>query len=181
MIEESGGRTANAAAMKRLIVAVLAAALLLPSAGSAADVSFSGHDIADLLMAVHNVDTSDNILLNVMSKAPADMPIYDPFAHYAGLVPSGKPGEATLWLVKNIDMKNRAAGPAFRAAMELACMDTGDAGSKWKAIYDAAAAADANLSASQADRYFNRHMLTTAIQTAVDNVEKASASPSPAP
>jgi len=181
MIEESGDGGANPAVMKRLIVAVLALGLLLPSAGSAADVSFSGHDIADLLRAVDSMDTSNNILLNVVSKAPADMPTYDPFAHYAGLVPNGKPGEATLWMVKNFDVKNPAAGPAFRAAEELACMDTGDAGPKWKAIYDIAAGADANLSASQSDRYLNRHILTTTIQTAIDNAEKANASPSPAP
>jgi len=88
------------------------------------------------------------------------MPPYDPLVHYAGIVGSGS---ATIWIVKGIS-KNDAAAMAVRAALELACMDTGFAGTLWKSIYDSAAAADAALPASEPNRYLNRLNLTAQIQ-----------------
>lgn len=57
----------------------------------------------------------------------------------------------------------------FVAAEELAVMDAGLAGPKWKAAYDYAAGLDAKLPGSAADPYRARHALTAQIQKACDS------------
>jgi len=167
--------------MRRLIAIAFAVALLLPSAGFAADLTFGGPEIAQLLRAVEASEKSPDIKLTIKLVAAKDMPAYDATVHYAGLNPGGKPDEATILVAQPMDPKSDAFGSGFQTALRLACMDTGFAGPKWKAIYDAAAAADATLNASEADRYYNRHLITTAIQNAIDAAGKAAASPSPTP
>jgi hypothetical protein len=167
--------------MKRLLAGIFAVVLLVPTAASATDLSFSGPDIAQLLQAVEASEKSPDIHLTINLAAAKDMPAYDAVVHYAGLNPGGKPNEATIMVAQPMDPKSDAFATGFTTALRLACMDTGFAGPKWKAIYDMAAAADAKLNPSEPDRYYNRHLITSAIQTEIDKVEKASASPSPAP
>lgn len=92
------------------------------------------------------------------------MPSYDPIAHYNGL-DAGQPHSASIWVVANPPVSE--VGDAVAGAVELACMDTGFAGTTWKAIYDQVAAADAALPASVADRYENRHLLLQRIAQAL--------------
>ncbi|HVS45471.1 MAG TPA: hypothetical protein VMS32_02280 [Verrucomicrobiae bacterium] len=161
-----------------------AAATLLFSGAAIAggDMTFTGPEIAQLLKATQDIDTSPDIDLDVVAKTSAQMPSYDPIIHYVGLVPNGKPHEATLWMLENFDGTTPAGSKAFRGGLELACMDTGDAGPKWKALYDQMAAADDKLDPTVGDRYYNRHFILTGIQNLIDNMMKADdVSPSPTP
>ena len=122
-----------------------------------------------LLKAVDSIDTSPDILLDITGKPANEMPAYDPVVHYAGSDPKN-PKHATLWMSRSIttsptdEQKNM-----FRAAEELAVMDTGLAGPKWKAIYDYVAGLDAKLPAGAPDPYRARHALTAQIQKIYDS------------
>jgi hypothetical protein len=148
------------------VVAVPASAQTPSSPAPAAKaVTFTAHDVATLLQATKDAETSPKIHIEVVGKDASAMPSYDSLAHYAGIDGSGS---ATIWMLKDIP-KNNAAATALRAALELACMDTGFAGPLWKSIYDSAATADAALPASETNRYLNRLNLTAEIQKIVDS------------
>ena len=124
---------------------------------------FTRADVRALAQAIQNVQTApaSEIDLTISALPVAQMPGYDPIAHYAGLKP-GSPHSAT------IDIRDGASQADVRvpllAALELACMDTGFAGARWKMIYDEAAAADAALPAGASDPWANRHALVAKIQ-----------------
>ncbi|HEY9085708.1 MAG TPA: hypothetical protein VIN40_07210 [Candidatus Tyrphobacter sp.] len=87
------------------------------------------------------------------------MPSYDPLVHYAGL--GSDPRTAIVWVREGAS--SDAIQSALLGVMILACMDDGEAGSKWKSFYDLASAADARVPASAPDPYLNRHKLVQAI------------------
>ena len=133
---------------------------------SPADIQFTAHDIATLLKATKDADTSPNIDIKVLGKDPSEMPAYDPIVHFAGV--DGTSGVVTIWIVKSAP-KTPSSAKAFLAAMELACMATGFAGPQWKAIYDQLAALDAALPPNDPNPYKYRLALTARIQTIVDS------------
>lgn len=169
--------------ISRLVGLVLFASFCLVGAGVAtsATIDFNGPDIARLLRAVDSIDASPDIQLHISIKSASEMPTYDPLAYYVGLVPSGNPHEAALWMLGGADPKGVELQRALRAALELSAMDTGLAGPKWKQIYDDTAAADARLAPSEADRYLNRHAVTAAVQAIYDKTKSSLTSPSPSP
>jgi len=101
-----------------------------------------------------------------------EMPPYDPLVHYAGSDPKN-PKHATLWMSRSLSATPTDADRnTFRAAEELAVMDTGLAGPKWKAVYDYVAGLDAKQPAGAADPYRARHALTAQIQRIFDSYKK---------
>lgn len=133
---------------------------------SAAKIQFTNGDVVTLLKSVEAADKSPDIFISVIAKAAADMPAYDSIVHYAGIDP--KTHAAVIWMVRDIS-KTEDAARALRAAMELACMDTGFAGPQWKSIYDRLAGDDSALPVSETNRYANRLRLTAQIQSIVDH------------
>jgi len=128
--------------------------------------SFTNDDLVTLVRAVHAADTApaSEISVTVSTHSAGEMPSYDPIAHYNGL-DAGQAHSASVWVVGNPPASE--IGDALLGAIELACMDTGFAGTKWKAIYDQVAVVDAALPASVADRYENRHLLLQRIAQAL--------------
>jgi len=88
-------------------------------------IEFTNHDLATLLKAVKDADTSPKIRIDVVGKAPSEMPDYDPIVHFAE--GDASTAVATIWVMKAAPHTTTAAN-AFAAAMELACMSTGFAG-----------------------------------------------------
>jgi len=141
-----------------------------PSPGTASspgtvNVHFTAGDLATLLKATQDVQTSPKITINIDSKEAWDMPVYDPIAHFVGVDASN--GAATIWMLKS-PPKNKDATDSLLAAVELACMATGFAGPQWKAIYDRLAAMDAALPSGVSNRYVYRLTLTRRIQRIID-------------
>ena len=136
------------------------------------EISFNGPELAALLKAVESIDTSPDILLDITGKPAGEMPPYDPLVHYAGSDPKN-PKHATLWMSRSLSATPTDADRnTFRAAEELAVMDTGLAGPKWKAVYDYVAGLDAKQPAGAADPYRARHALTAQIQRIFDSYKK---------
>ena len=129
-------------------------------------IEFTNHDLATLLKAVKDADTSPKIRIDVVGKAPSEMPDYDPIVHFAE--GDASTAVATIWVMKAAPHTTTAAN-AFAAAMELACMSTGFAGPTWKTIYDQVAAMDAALPANSPNPYKYRLALTQKIQAIVDS------------
>ncbi|MBV9333690.1 MAG: hypothetical protein JO146_06760 [Candidatus Eremiobacteraeota bacterium] len=129
------------------------------------DVHFTARDLAALLKATQDAQTSSNVTININSKEAWDMPVYDPIVHFAGVDASS--GAATIWILKS-PPKTKDAADSLLAALELACMATGFAGPQWKSIYDSLAAADAALPAGAPNPYVYRLTLTRRIQTIID-------------
>jgi hypothetical protein len=134
------------------------------------DIQFTAPDLATLLKATQDAQTSPNITINVLSKDAWDMPVYDPIVHFVGVDPSS--GAATLWILKS-PPKTKDAADSLLGALELACMATGFAGLKWKSIYDSLAAMDAALPAGAPNPYAYRLTLTRRIQRVIDNYKAA--------
>jgi hypothetical protein len=137
-----------------------------PAAPSSTDIQFTAHDVATLLKATKDAETSPNITINVVGKDPSDMPIYDPIVHYVGV--DAKSATATIWIMKS-PPKTPTAAQALLAAMELACMATGFAGPQWKTIYGQVAAWDAALPGSTPNPYKYRLALTARIQAIIES------------
>lgn len=129
-------------------------------------VHFTAHDVAQLLKAVQDAESSPAITISVIAKPASGMPAYDSIEHYAGI--DATTHNPTIWMLSTIS-KDAASAKALAAAMELACMDSGFAGAQWKAVYDRVTQADANLPAGEANPYLNRLRLTTEIQSIVDS------------
>jgi len=130
------------------------------------DVHFTAGDLATLLKATQDAQTSAQITINIDGKEAWDMPVYDPIAHFVGVDASN--GAATIWMLKS-PPKNKDATDSLLAAMELACMATGFAGPRWKSIYDRLAAMDAALPSGVPNPYVYRLTLTRRIQKIIDN------------
>jgi len=145
------------------------AAATAPTPGSV-DVAFSARDLAILLKATQDAQTSPNITINVNSKDAWDMPVYDPIVHFVAVDPSS--GAATIWMLKS-PPKTKDAADSLLAALELACMATGFAGPQWKSIYDRLAAMDAALPPGVPNPYAYRLTLTRRIQRVIDNYKAA--------
>lgn len=99
-------------------------------ARSSSDIQFTAHDLAALLTATQSAEKSPDITINVVGKDALDMPTYDPIVHFVGV---DTKDAATIWMMKS-PPKTQSSARALLAAMELACMATGFAGSNWKAI-----------------------------------------------
>ncbi|HEY3676216.1 MAG TPA: hypothetical protein VGK84_09515 [Candidatus Tumulicola sp.] len=84
-------------------------------ASSADEVQFTSQDVATLLKATEDANTSPNITLALVAKSASEMPAYDPIAHFAGIDPASK--EATIWVVQPIP-KNNDGVWALRSAVE---------------------------------------------------------------
>lgn len=114
-------------------------------------------DLTQLLGALHRAlqpnDTTIPIVLNV--KRSAEMPPYDPYAHYAGVEEKAGTKVMNIWI--NGDVKVGEHNDAMAAAFVLAITDGGYAGSTFKRIYDLCAAKDAQLPAGSPDPFLNRH------------------------
>lgn len=134
------------------------------------DVQFTAKDLATLLKAAQDAQSSPNISVKVDAKDAWDMPVYDPIVHFVGVDPST--GAATIWMLKS-PPKTKDAADSLLAALELACMATGFAGPKWKSIYDNLAAMDAGLPSGAPNPYAYRLTLTRRIQRLIDNYKAA--------
>ena len=137
-----------------------------PPPNAQKDVQFTARDVAQLLKATEDAETSPAITISVVGKPASEMPAYDSLVHYAGIDPATH--NPTIWMLDKIP-KDAASAKALRAAMELACMESGFAGSQWKTVYNKVAQADANLPPGEANRYFNRLKLTAEIQSIADS------------
>jgi hypothetical protein len=100
-----------------------------------------------------------------------DLPGYDPLAYYTGWNTDPKyPGQGVIFINRDHVLahggsvvKDTGLLLPYLTAFVLATCDGGKAGPEWKRRYDAAAAADAALPASAADRYANRRKLALPI------------------
>jgi hypothetical protein len=131
-------------------------------------IAFTAHDVADLLKATQDAQTSPKITLNLLAKDASEMPAYDPIAHFAGIDASGA---GIIWASRTYP-KTQDGAWALRSALELACMATGFAGPKWKQIYDQLAAADAALPAGSPNPYQNRLGLTAQVRKIFESYEQ---------
>ena len=134
------------------------------------NVHFTARDLAALLKATQDVQTSSKININVDGKDAWDMPVYDPIVHFVGF--DASTGAATIWILKS-PPKTKDAADSLLAALELACMATGFAGPEWKSIYDRLAAMDAALPPGVPNPYVYRLTLTRRIQKIIDNYKAA--------
>lgn len=132
-----------------------------PQASDANQITFSARDVAALIQATEDSEKSPKITLQLRAKTPAEMPAYDPVAHFAGIDPTSK--EALIWMVQPYP-KTPDGAWALRSALELACMATGFAGPQWKQIYDRLAAEDEALPADAQNPYQNRLALTAQVR-----------------
>ena len=136
------------------------------SAPGAVNVHFTARDLAALLKATQDAQTSPKITINLAGKAAWEMPVYDPIVHFVGVDSSN--GAATIWMLKS-PPKTKDAADSLLAALELACMATGFAGPQWKSIYDRLAAMDGALPSSAPNPYVYRLTLTHRIQKIIDH------------
>ncbi len=136
-----------------------------PAVASPQEIQFTNHDVAALLRATQDAESSPNITIDVTGKDASEMPPYDPVAHFVGV--DATSGAATIWMLKSAP-KTQASALSLRAAVELACMATGFAGPLWKSIYTQAAGWDAALPPNAPNPYKYRLALTTRIQAIVD-------------
>lgn len=127
-------------------------------------VDLSKEDVVRFFKALE-VELTPNAGTVLVEIVPADkLPAYDPLVHYAGIGADDHPNHPVV-------MSNQSAKPgdatqdALASAFMLAVMDCGEAGPKWKSIYDAAAAADAALPPSSPDPYLHRHELTQQLRS----------------
>ncbi|HET9343475.1 MAG TPA: hypothetical protein VFO25_11240 [Candidatus Eremiobacteraceae bacterium] len=155
----------------RIAAIVVAFMFVLPSPSSAGAPAYSDADVQQLVQAVLAIPVDHQFLLALETQPASDMPPWDHLAHYAGPVkiPDGRTAYAVVVddqyasALTDLGHADHAVGAAVTAAVFLAVIDAGRAGPKWKSWYDKAAAADAALPGSVADRYTNRHALVAAL------------------
>jgi hypothetical protein len=159
--------------MRFLVTIVLMALAALPVAAVARDsppptlTGYTTADVTQLVQAVNGIPTNHAYLNALEVSAAEDLPAWDPIAHYAGpqQLPNGRTAYFVLVNEKYSDAlhdvvhADHGVAAAIASAVMLGAMDAGIAGTKWKALYDAAAASDALLASDVADRYANRHAL----------------------
>lgn len=133
-------------------------------------------DIAQLVAAMHQAlqpnDTTVPIV--IVGKKPAEMPSYDPVAHYVGIQEQGGKKVMVIWV--NSGAKGDTLRAAKAGALALAISDGGYAGPAFKQLYDVYSAQDAQLPANAPDPYLNRHKLASAL---VHVINYQSSRPSP--
>lgn len=132
-------------------------------------VTFTTGEMLRLFAGFHAaLDPQDkSVHLLVTSTSPAEMPPYDPQWHYGGVQvrPDGTPA-ITIWIVQGIP--KASIERAIEAGVFLGLADSGYCGSKWKALYDQSAAADARLGANAADPFVNRRALALQLSEAYE-------------
>jgi|ERR1700693_1542308 len=154
-----------------LLPAVLVAILTMPSVaqspvpGATQNPTFGSDDVRALLKAAHCELSPLCSQVHVQSVPASQIPSYDPVVHYVGL---GSDTHVAILRV-NKDASRGSLEKAFFDGMLLACMDDGEAGPKWKSLYDLAAAADAKLPTDAADPYLNRHKLAQSVDAIVNS------------
>jgi hypothetical protein len=164
------------------IVLLALVAIRLPAVAqdspAPAQAGYSASDVAQLVKAVMGIPTNHDFL-DVLEQTSADkLPPWDPIAHYAGAqqLPDGRTAYFVLISDKYSDAlhdvvhADHSVVAAIASAVMLAAMDGGIAGSKWKSLYDAAAASDALLASDVSDRYTNRHALANQLGEAQTSV-----------
>jgi hypothetical protein len=159
--------------MRIIITIVLFAFAALRAAAVAQDspppsqTAYAASDVAQLVQAVIGIP-SNHAFLDVLEVSPAEkLPAWDSIAHYAGAqqLPDGRTAyfilvnEKYSTALHDVAHADHSVATAIASAVMLAAMDGGIAGSKWKSLYDAAAAADALLDSNTPDRSANRHAL----------------------
>ncbi len=127
------------------------------------DMTMGSQDIAKLRDAMEHPKNVDLGL-----KAPDRMPHYDAIVHYVSR--GGDPDRPTateIWVsTDHVDILDPSAvmshdeAVAYTSALVLAVADSGQAGDRWKALYDVMAAADAALTANTPDPYATRHKIS---------------------
>lgn len=149
-----------------LLAALCPAAAVLGSQAPG-NASYSTTDIAQLVQAVNGIPTNHAFLMALEVSPASTLPAWDPVAHYAGpqVLPDGRTGyfvlvnENDAGALHDVAHAEHSVAAAIASAVFLAAMDGGIAGTKWKALYDTAAAADARLPSDASDQYANRHAL----------------------
>lgn len=148
-----------------LVLFAASACVLTAKADTAYDFNFGPPDFANILTAVTHDGSSPDYTFDIDIKKAAEMPTFDPLFYYAGIGLDKKfPDRLTIWVsdgAKALDHHAYTLG--LFGAMALLAMDNGHAGDKWKNAYSVAATADGQLPLSQTDRYFNRHLLRSAV------------------
>src|SRR5579872_881103 len=130
-------------------------------AQAAATTPYNDNDVQALVRAVLRIPIDHEFLLGLELAPAADLPSWDPIAHYNGPqhIPDGRTAYAVLVddryasQLRNLGQADHAVGAAVASAVFLAVIDAGRAGSKWKALYERAAAADNAAGQSNPDRY----------------------------
>ncbi len=127
--------------------------------------TFDATEVAKLFDGLRAaLDPKDkSIHLNMVVASPSQMPAYETTWHYAGVQvnPDGTP-TITLLFAGSASKQDLITG--VEAGTFLGLAQSGYAGTKWKAAYDAVAAADARLGSNAADPFQNRR--TFALQLA---------------
>lgn len=130
-------------------------------------ISYSAADALQAVQAVLRVPTDDGIIVLTETYPANQLPTWDPIAHYEGpkQLPDGRIAYAIVLsdrysvAMQDLAHARHAVAVAVASAEFMAVMDAGRAGSKWKSLFDRAAAADAKLAPTVHDRYDNRHAL----------------------
>jgi hypothetical protein len=106
----------------------------------------------------------------IISVQPCDkMPASDPFSYYAGIGSiADHPDSPVVIACAPHTTDQNDVDDAFGRSMLLAVMDDGEAGPKWKSLFDAARAKDSGLPAGAADPYLNRRALVEAVSFLID-------------
>jgi len=123
--------------------------------------------VAQLVQVVIGIPTNHAFLMGLEISPASKLPAWDPVAHYSGAqsLPDGRTAyfvlvnEQYAGALHDVAHADHSVAAAIASAVFLAAMDGGIAGTKWKSLYDAAAAADARLPSDASDRYANRHAL----------------------
>jgi hypothetical protein len=100
------------------------------------------------------------------------MPASDPFSYYAGIGSIGDhPDSPVVMACAPKPAAQSDVEHAIGRSMLLAVMDDGEAGPKWKSLFDAARTKDAALAAGVADPYQNQRALVEALNFLIDKHE----------
>jgi hypothetical protein len=137
------------------------------SAEGPTQTAYSTSDVAQLVQVVIGIPTNHAFLMALEISPAAKLPAWDPVAHYSG--PQNLQDGRTAYFVlvnekyaaalHDVAHADHSVAAAIASAVFLAAMDGGIAGTKWKSLYDVAAAADAQLPSDATDQYANRHAL----------------------
>lgn len=125
---------------------------------------FTSEEMARLFIGIKNAfdpkDTSVHVNIDLRDRSL--MPAYEPEWHYVGfsIAKDGNPG-ITVWVLRG--MPDARTVHAMEAGLILGLADSGYAGPKWKALYDAVAAKDAEQGPNAADPFRIRRNLADSL------------------
>ena len=134
---------------------------------------FTSEEVSRLWAGLHAAldphDTSVHIVMGIEPKD--DMPRYDPDWHYLGaqVRPDGTTA-ISIWLSDALTSSEQSR--LVEQGVLLGLTQTGDAGARWKELYDQEAAADENLGANTPDPFLNRRKLAVALAQLYDEAQK---------